>query len=133
MSKAMQLYPDIGRDGYFYGPCDYQPIIDSFGNVLAQVDDDDYQGDTRVLLEKDGRYGFLNFGWGSCSGCDGLQACTSYSEIDALISGLESDVKWFDTLDEVKAYISSDDRKASYYWHEKEWEDFVKKVSEVQP
>lgn len=127
-SRARRLY---GRDysdeegSYFYGPGDYNPIIKSFGDVLVQVDDDDYQGDTRVLLRKDGRYGFLNFGWGSCSGCDGLQACSSFREIEELIQSLERDIKWFDTLADAKAYIGNDhDREQSYFWHLDEWQRF---------
>lgn len=129
-SRARRLYGKeyAESDGYFYGPSDYQPIIDALGGVLVQVDDNDYQGDTRVLLQKDGRFGFLNFGWGSCSGCDGLQACSSFREIEELIRGLEGDVKWFDTLQAAKDYILSDDRKESYYWHEAEWEQFRENV-----
>ena len=81
--KAETLYPNFS-----YCESDYQPIVDSFGNVLIQVDDADYQGDTRVLYEKDGKYGYLNFGWGSCSGCDALQACCNIEEIQELINSL---------------------------------------------
>ena len=127
-SRARALYCKDYEDSdgsYFYGPSDYNPIIQSFGEVLVQVDDDDYQGDTRVLLRKDGRYGFLNFGWGSCSGCDGLQACSSFREIEELIQGLERDIKWFDTLAEAQAYIGNDaEREGSYYYHEDEWAKF---------
>ncbi len=127
-SRARRLYGAEYKDddgSYFYGPSDYNPIIQSFGEVLVQVDDDDYQGDTRVLLRKDGRYGFLNFGWGSCSGCDGLQACSSFREIEELIQGLERDIKWFDTLAEAQAYIGNDaEREGSYYYHEDEWAKF---------
>lgn len=129
---ARELYPDMGNEP-FYGPCDYQPIIDSFGDVLIQVDDDDYQGDTRVLFSAGGRYGFLNFGWGSCSGCDGLQSCRTYSDIDALIESLRDDIKWFDTLAEAQAYIADPERAGSYYSHRKEWDDFKAKVAEAQP
>lgn len=136
-SRARRLYGDDYKDSdgtYFYGPSDYNPIIQSLGEVLVQVDDSDYQGDTRVLLRKDGRYGFLNFGWGSCSGCDGLQACSSFREIEELIRGLESDVKWFDTLAEVQAYILDDEaRKASYFWHEEEWARFKNEVVALKP
>jgi len=127
-SRARRLYGEEYKDedgSYFYGPSDYNPIIQSFGEVLVQVDDGDYQGDTRVLLRKDGRFGFLNFGWGSCSGCDGLQACSSFRDIETLIQGLERDIKWFDTLAEAQAYIGNDaEREGSYYYHEDEWAKF---------
>ena len=132
-SRARRLYP-MEEDGYFWGPSSYQPIVDSFGEVLVQVDDSDYQGDTRVLLSKDGRIGFLNFGWGSCSGCDGLQACGSYREVEILIRSLESSISWFDTLAQAKAYVLDDEaRKGSYFWHEGEWEDFKRQVAALEP
>ena len=71
-SLAIKLYPGI-KDSFMFGPSDYQPIINHIGKVLVQEDDEDYQGDTFVLLEKDSKYGFLNIGWGSCSGCDAVQ------------------------------------------------------------
>lgn len=127
-SRARRLFPDQD-EGYLFGPSEYQPIIDSLGSVLVQVDDNDYQGDTRVLLQKDGRYGFLNFGWGSCSGCDALQACSSYREIELLIQGLEADIKWFDSKQEAIDYIASKEREASYYFHSSEWRQFVERCS----
>jgi len=136
MKDVKELYPDCTKD-YDGEECDrlrcvsdYSPIIDELGEVLVQVDDDDYQGDTRVLLKKDGRYGFLNFGWGSCSGCDSLQACESLQQLQSLADGLESDVKWFDTLEEAKNYICSQDREGSYYYHIYEWKNFIEKVKE---
>ena len=127
MGRARELYGKELDDSWFV--CwSYQPMIDSFGEVLVQVDDNDYQGDTRVVYYKDGQYGFLNFGWGSCSGCDALQACDNEEDVDKLIDSLEQDVKWFDSLQELKAYITDSQRKYSYYSHEAEWADFVVKV-----
>lgn len=77
--EAKVLCPDFFRAmQYCEGPSSYQPIMDSFGNIILQVDDNDYQGDSRLLYREDDRIGFLQFGWGSCSGCDSLQACHSY-------------------------------------------------------
>lgn len=130
---AQELYPKAGERTYFDAPCDYEPIIRSFGEVLVQVDDEDWSGDTRVLLRKDGRYGFLNFGWGSCSGCDALQACDSYQEVDQLISELENDIKWFYALAEAQAYIANDEeRKGGYYYHCEGWQKFRAAVLEVE-
>lgn len=69
-SVAQQLF---GETNYFW---DYKPIVNSFGKIIIQVNDGDYQEDSYILLEDDGRYGYLSFGWGSCSGCDALQACS---------------------------------------------------------
>lgn len=127
MSLAKKLYNIEDYSEYRT----YTPIINSFGTVLVQVDDDDYSGDTRVLLRSDsGKYGFLVFGWGSCSGCDQLQGAETYEEIDELIETLRNSIIWFETLEEAKAYIENDEeRKGSFYYHCEEWEEFVKAVS----
>lgn len=76
-------------------PLDYQPIVDYIGKVVIQSDTGDYQGDTRVLYEDEGKgYGFLAFGWGSCSLCDALQACDTAAEVGELIEELENSVQW---------------------------------------
>lgn len=136
MKNAKELYPECWKDeqerGSFYGPADYQPIIDEIGNVLIQVDDNDYQGDSRVLYEKDGKYGFLIFGWGSCSGCDSLQACNNTNDIQELINELVNDVKWFDSLEELQKYFSEKDWELEYSWHADETKDFITKVLEYR-
>lgn len=127
MSKARELYGSE-LDHSWFCVSSYQPIIDSFGKVLIQDEDQDYSGDTRVIYYENGKYGFLNFGWGSCSGCDALQACRSEEDVNKLIEELRRDVKWFDTLKELKDYLTSKDRAASYYSHEEDWSGFVTKT-----
>ena len=77
MKTAAQLFPEAidPEDGRFLSwKTDYTSILNQFGYIVIKVDDDDYQGDSRVLYEgyKD-EVGYLQFGWGSCSGCDALQ------------------------------------------------------------
>jgi hypothetical protein len=128
---ARSLYPEYAsEDGSFYGPSNYQPIIDSFGKVLIQVDDSDYQGDTRVILEKDGKFGWLNFGWGSCSGCDSLQACNSYSDIERLINDLRGSIKWYDSYEDLRKYFQEKDWELEYSWHAAEQKQFIQRVIE---
>lgn len=131
-SLAQVLYPEAHEGDYFYGPADYTPIINSFGKALARVDDDDWSGDTRVLLVQDGRYGVLNFGWGSCSGCDALQGCQSYEDVDEVIDALRAGIRWFDTLEEAQAYVADDEnRQYDYGYHEENWQQFKSAVLEV--
>lgn len=60
-----------------YNTVTYDTLIDSMEiERLVEVSDDDYQGSTRVLVRDGDRFGMLEFGWGSCSGCDALQAVT---------------------------------------------------------
>ncbi len=128
-ARARRIYPDEGED-HFYGPGDYNPMIEDFGAVLVTISDSDYQGDTHALVSVDGRVGFITFGWGSCSGCDALQACNSYHELGELIVDFEKSIKWFDSLAAAKAYIAKDeDRELSHYWHNESWPDFKDAVA----
>ena len=103
---------EIYGDTCYFG--DYDRLLKSFNyNILIQVDDKDYQGDSRLLFhdkEKD-RYGFLTFGWGSCSGCDALEACNSLQDVELLRTQLANSISWFDTA--MGAYL---------YALEKDWD-----------
>lgn len=61
----------------------YEEIVDTFEcQTILEADDNDYQGDSYKLLKNTaGNYGILIFGWGSCSGCDALQAIVDYISI----------------------------------------------------
>lgn len=128
--KAKELYPNSydPTDEYFFGPCDYQPILEEFGEILIQVDDKDYQGDSRVLFKNGNLYGILIFGWGSCSGCDSLQGCDSYEEIDELMIEMFRDIKWFDSLEDCKKYTKTRDWELQYCYHCDETKEFIDKI-----
>lgn len=134
MKKAVEIYPDAydGQHEYFFGPSDYQPILEEFGTILTQIDDEDYQGDSRVLLKKDNKYGILIFGWGSCSGCDSLQACDSYEEIDQLIESFYNDIIWFDSLEDCKKWVRERDWELQYCFHCDETKQFIENVLNYQ-
>lgn len=126
MKTAKELYKD---KGYWY---DYQPMLEEFGEILVQVDEDSYQGDSYLLYKRDNQYGFLIFGWGSCSGCDALQSCDNIDEVQELMNQLYSDIKWFDSLEKVKKYLSKDAiQELKYYYNTKEFKQFKKLCQEV--
>lgn len=131
ISRARSIFPDAKENSCcFY---DYNPIIRSFGKVLVVVEDDYYSGDTRVLLKNGERYGFLVVGWGSCPGCDALQGCDTFAEVDRLIDEIEGGIKWFAALAEAKTYIANDDeRSLSFYTHCEKWPEFKRKVLAFQ-
>ena len=132
MKTAKELYPEEWeneqKNGYFYIGGSYQPILEEIGEIIIQIDDKDWQGDSRLMYKKDDKYGYLIFGWGSCSGCDALQACRKINEIQSLINSLVEGVKWFDSLEELKKHFSERDWELQYSWHQKETKDFVEQV-----
>lgn len=125
MKTARELYPTLDSAGSFWGPSDYRPILDDIGAAILQTDDDDYRGDSRVLYSDGERIGWLQFGWGSCSGCDALQGCNSYDELQSLMDSLRDSVHWFDTKAEALAFFLSHDWKGDYSWHASEQREFV--------
>lgn len=92
----------------------YDDIVKTFGEVKASEDQGSYQGDSLYLIEKDGRYGVLTFGWGSCSGCDALEAVYNQADLDSLQDDLERGIKWFDYDYEVLEYLVSGGLKTSF-------------------
>ena len=129
MKTAAELYLiEEEEDKYWLGESNYQPMLDEFGTIALQVDDDDYQGDSRVLYCDGERWGWLQFGWGSCSGCDALQACESIEEIQTLMDGLYTDIKWFSSTEEALQFFIDHDWKGDYSWHASEQQEFVTKV-----
>jgi len=131
-----QVYPqfegcDPNHDVSYQYNCDYTPILEFFGKILIRVDQNDYSGDSHVLLDKDGKCGLLTFGWGSCSGCDALQSCDTLGKLNDLIESLQNDIKWFDSVENAVDYILDEEaRKGEWRYHESLWEEFTGKVRE---
>ena len=96
----------------------YDPMLESMGyEIKVQVDDCDYQGDSRLLLKDGERYGILIFGWGSCSGCDALQACESIEEVGELRDELNDDIRWFNSKQEAVQFFKEHDWRGDWlYW-----------------
>lgn len=120
MKPIAEVYPDcrtvssLTDDRYFDYPTNYQPMLESLeGDIIAQADQADYSGDSLVLYSKGITFGFLSFGWGSCSGCDSLQACCSYTDIDKLRTRLKDGIQW-KTLDEMLNFLRNHDWEGSF-------------------
>lgn len=130
MKTAQEMYPQYADEASgFYGPGDYGPIIESCGEVIVRTDDDDYQGDTYVLIRgADGSFGYLVIGWGSCSGCDALQACSTFGEIDELAKSIRDSVRWFDTQQEAIGCALSPNRTGDHYYGSSGFREFSEKV-----
>jgi hypothetical protein len=127
MSRVERLYPGVKWGGCCPVVSDYQPIIEDFGKVIVQVDDNNYQGDTRVLLKKGRRYGVLIFGWGSCSGCDALQACKTKKQVDDLIEEMWKSIHWAGPKGMLKWFLEKD-WEVEWSFHYDKTKDFINKA-----
>ena len=123
--QVIKAYDINTKDNYFWAPCNYSPMLALFGEIVVQCDEDNYQGDTIAVVRNCDSYGYLTFGWGSCSGCDALQACGSVSEIVDLANDFQSAIKWFDSLQELKNFVNTHDYEGD--WTDKDLVDSFKK------
>ena len=126
MKRAEDVYAK--GDGCWY---DYQPMLNEFGDIVIQEDQDDYQGDSFLIYKVDDRYGYLNFGWGSCSGCDALQACNNINEVQKLMDELYDSIQWFDSLAELKIYFADTDWWLKHEYYLDEFKTFLERVKEL--
>lgn len=118
------LYEDDGGWGWY----NYTPMIEAFGKVAIRVDDKDWQGDTRILYDNDGEIGYLIFGWGSCSGCDALQACEDFEDLQRLCDQLQEMIDWFESRDAALTHFREHDWRGDFSWHSDETREFVDKA-----
>jgi hypothetical protein len=136
MKPINEVYPDEAKEeakrAYFYGPSDYAPLLESFGfNIPLKVDDDYFQGDSRLILKDGDRYGILIFGWGSCSGCDALQACNSMLEIDQLRTELLGQIQWFESKAACLEWVNKHKWDLDHSWHADETKRFIEQAKEL--
>lgn len=113
----------------------YNELISSFNfNIVLEESDDDYQGDTFVLLKVSSYYGFLRFGWGSCSGCDALQGCGSKKDVEELRDRLFEQMVWKSSLEEMKEYLNPNRKPEDmdpWYEYSRTFKHFKEKVLEL--
>lgn len=119
----------LAYPNFDYCESNYNPMLEQFGEIIIQVDDRDYQGDSRLLYKKENMYGYLQFGWGSCSGCDALQACETYEDLQQLSDCLERSIQW-KTFQEMKEFFDKHDWEGDYSWHASEQQLFIQKCKD---
>lgn len=130
MKDICEVYPRIGER--FYEEDDYGPLLESFEHeILLQVDDVDYQGDSRLILKDNERYGLLIFGWGSCSGCDALRACESAEDFKDLQNSTYESIKWFSSREDIYNYIKDKDWPLEHSYHADDMKKFLEQAIEL--
>jgi len=129
MKPLAEVYKKSEFSSKEFYESDYGPLLESMGwTILLKVDDKDYQGDSRILFRDGNRYGFLIFGWGSCSGCDSLQACDTFEEAEQLRNRLVHDTEWYDSKENCLRRINTKDWELDYSWHAEETKEFIAKA-----
>lgn len=108
----------------------YQKLIDAMDvTTIINTDLGSYSGDSLYLVKEGNRFGYLQFGWGSCSGCDALQACRNYKELDELRQSLYDSIKWFDSAKEGFRWFLNHDWKGDYLGSNEDVQIFVDKCA----
>lgn len=121
---------------YDYFPPAWESLIESFDySILLNHEFGDYQGDLFFLLEDAAptyyRVGFLVFGYGSCSGCDSLQACANKEEVIELRDKLHTEIHWEDSPKEMLTFLHNRDAPLYWYGAKTNWEEFLGKARRV--
>lgn len=125
--------PPDGRSPNRPPSLSYEDIVKRFGEIVLDEHEDGYSGDSFYVLKRvlgrvgtalaNGQdtteWGFLVVGWGSCSGCDALQAVGSYNDLQELVDGLEASVRWFKNKNMLKVWSKQHDPKYEWYWSNK--------------
>lgn len=73
-----------------------------------------YQGDIVFRVEDAGRIGYLVWGYGSCSGCDELEAVYGNEEEERAIGQDMADSVFFGTVEEIRAHALAKDGNRWY-------------------
>lgn len=111
-------------------PNSYYHIILSFGyTIVDDKHEDDYQGDSIYILEDNGKFGWLTFGWGSCSGCDAFEACRDDGDYEGLWNNLRDGIIWKDNAKDFLEFLEKRDW-ATQPLERDFFEDFVTQAKE---
>jgi len=107
----------------------YGELVDSFEvEEVFSEHDNDYQGDSFYLLKDGNKYGILIFGWGSCSGCDALEAIGgNHKEVTAFRDDLWNSIQWFTRAD-MRKLVRSKDFDLEWYGHSDGGRKFIERM-----
>lgn len=130
---SLKLNDETDADGYFR-TCeyDYYELIKSITdkvNWKVNAGTNDYQGDYLCFGEGQGKYYFVDFGYGSCSGCDALEACNSFQDLLEVREDIKRNIKEFESLDQFEKWFNNEGQ--TEWWN---WDDikaFIKEMDSI--
>lgn len=109
----------------------YDDMVDSFDCLSLATDFiGDYQGDIFYLLKKDNEYCLLVIGYGSCSGCDALEACDTREERIELAESIRSSMQWF-SKEDLLDHLNVEYLETQYYWYEADAKEVIEKYKGI--
>lgn len=95
----------------------YEELITSAGiEILCDMSIGSYSRDSLLIVKRKNLFGFLTFGWGSCSGCDALKACHSFESLNKLRNTLYNSIIW-KTGPELVEYLNIKDWAGEFYYY----------------
>lgn len=109
----------------------YSAIVEAWGyEIVDRATFGSYQGDYVYLLKSGGQYGWIVIGYGSCSGCDHLEALSDYNDRwnDAVLTYAEElrmRVQWFNAKGLVEYLTNEYLQEGQWSWHEDGYRNFV--------
>lgn len=123
----------FGDDDYFdrYPSAEYHDLYESKGLTVELSDFfGSYQGDAAIVLSNDkGQYAVTVFGYGSCSGCDALQSCDTWQEVEAMSEAAVARLDWKESksivFQEMYDKMLDDDRKGDWYMFDPDFKEWV--------
>lgn len=126
--KIEELFPNCQQDDYF-DPPSYTSIINALCDTILVIHSDSgWDGSTYAYVKLGDQYGYLEFGWGSCSGCDALQACESYKDLEELFLSFKQSINWFNSELEFLSWFNQHDWQGSFSWQDG-GQEFCKKIN----
>jgi hypothetical protein len=140
-SKARDLFPGFCKqcddgDAFPHHDGSYGSIFAGLGKVIWEGTFGSYSGEEGRILRRHSYgskgqvFGFVVNGYGSCSHCDSLQACSTVQDLDELIEHLEGSVQW-GTADEIIALLQSRKDANTWYASAEEWDRWVTDACDI--
>lgn len=101
--KIKKEYTSILNENYL----DYEALVKCIDpNIEWHIlDTGGYQGDYWYFALYNSKVYFVNIGYGSCSGCDSLLACSNIKDIKELQDDIKRNIREFDDLKELVEWI----------------------------
>ena len=125
--KLKDSYPFEGDDNIFSDMSYYELLYCIDAYIIDYENENNYQGDSWYLFKKDNKYGYLVFGWGSCSACDMLQGCYQFNQVIELLNDLDARIVW-KSKEDMLEYFETKDWILEYYGELPEFIAFKNRV-----